>query len=245
VREQVVVHRRVRVARCRRRDARLVPVVERRSLHERLDEARSGSHQRRDDERRTEKDADTGDDLMMFAFVVIELAVRGGDCRYQASVVGSARQQRWAGVSSLAIAIVVVPDTAADRTYAAGIPRLVGRRRDRRRITLHASSGRARATANASRCTSSELIRCGGANVSIVLAVRELVDHTPVVTFAAAWIVLILAFAVDGVSLLRSLAAARRKAALWGFRTVSFLRMTSEPSIRAVVVEDVAAIAAC
>jgi hypothetical protein len=81
------------------------------------------------------QDAGMEDELMMAALVVIGLAALG------TSVVGIGlpSSQRLsvllpliggagAGVSSLAIAIVVIPDTAADATYAAGflVSSLVG-----------------------------------------------------------------------------------------------------------------------
>jgi len=58
-----------------------------------------------------------------------------------------------------------------------------------------------------------------------------------------AWIVLGIAFAADGASLLQGLGQARREAVLWGESTVSFLRQTSDPTLRAIVVEDAAALA--
>ena len=42
--------------------------------------------------------------------------------------------------------------------------------------------------------------------------------------------------------MLQSLAQARREAAVWGASTVDFLRHTSEPTLRAIVVEDGAAL---
>jgi divalent metal cation (Fe/Co/Zn/Cd) transporter len=64
-----------------------------------------------------------------------------------------------------------------------------------------------------------------------------------VASFPAAWIVLAVALVADGTSLAMGLRVARREAALWKLGTGSFLRITSEPSIRAVVVEDAAAVA--
>jgi divalent metal cation (Fe/Co/Zn/Cd) transporter len=51
------------------------------------------------------------------------------------------------------------------------------------------------------------------------------------------------AFAADGASLLQGVAQARREAALWGESTASFLGQTSDPTLRAIVVEDAAALA--
>jgi cation diffusion facilitator family transporter len=81
-----------------------------------------------------------------------------------------------------------------------------------------------------------------GGLVSIGLAVDQLVNATPVDQFLVGWIVLAVAFASDGTALLVSLAATRREAALWGQPTVSFLRQTSDPTLRALVVEDTAAL---
>ena len=81
-----------------------------------------------------------------------------------------------------------------------------------------------------------------GGCLSVALAVYELMHGSPVDSFTAAWIVLGVALVADGASLGRSLFLARREAALWGLGVASFLRSTSEPSIRAIVVEDTAAI---
>jgi cation diffusion facilitator family transporter len=82
-----------------------------------------------------------------------------------------------------------------------------------------------------------------GGCVSIGLAVRELVVGPSVERYLLAWVVLGVAFIADGISLLQSLAQARREAPLWGESTTSFLRHTSDPTLRAIVVEDAAALA--
>jgi cation diffusion facilitator family transporter len=82
-----------------------------------------------------------------------------------------------------------------------------------------------------------------GGCVSIALAIRELLVGGAVERYLVAWIVLGLAFAADGASLLQGVAQARREAALWGESTASFLRQTSDPTLRAIVVEDAAALA--
>jgi cation diffusion facilitator family transporter len=82
-----------------------------------------------------------------------------------------------------------------------------------------------------------------GGCVSIALAIRELVVGGDVESYLVAWIVLGVALAADGASLVQGLAQARREAALWGESTVPFLRQTSDPTLRAIVVEDVAALA--
>jgi divalent metal cation (Fe/Co/Zn/Cd) transporter len=81
-----------------------------------------------------------------------------------------------------------------------------------------------------------------GGCVSIFLAVHQLIGNAGVDQFLAGWIVLAVAFAADGSALFVSLAAARREAALSGVPTVSFLRHTSDPTLRALVVEDSAAL---
>jgi cation diffusion facilitator family transporter len=81
-----------------------------------------------------------------------------------------------------------------------------------------------------------------GGCVSIALAVRELLVGSAVERYLVAWIVLGVAFAADGASLLQSLAQARREARLWGESTMAFLRHTSDPTLRAIVFEDAAAL---
>jgi len=81
-----------------------------------------------------------------------------------------------------------------------------------------------------------------GGCLSIALAVRELLVGTAVERYLVAWVVLAVAFVAEGTSLLQSLAQARREAALWDGSTVDFLRHTSEPTLRAIVVEDAAAL---
>lgn len=75
------------------------------------------------------------DDLMMSAFVVIGLTVAataivgvGLPSAQRLAVLLPLIGGAGAGISSLAIAIIVIPDTAADSTYAAGflISSLVG-----------------------------------------------------------------------------------------------------------------------
>jgi cation diffusion facilitator family transporter len=82
-----------------------------------------------------------------------------------------------------------------------------------------------------------------GGGVSIALAVHELLVGTAVERYLVGWVVLAVAFAADGISLLQSLAQTRREAALWGESPMSFLRHTSDPTLRAIVFEDAAALA--
>ena len=81
-----------------------------------------------------------------------------------------------------------------------------------------------------------------GGCVSIGLAVNQLISATAVDQFLIGWIVLAIAFAADGTALLVSLATTRREATLWGQSTATFLRQTSDPTLRALVVEDTAAL---
>jgi cation diffusion facilitator family transporter len=81
-----------------------------------------------------------------------------------------------------------------------------------------------------------------GGCVSIALAVRELLAGVAVERYLIGWVVLAVAFAADGISLIQSLAQTRREAAQWGQSTSSFLRQTSDPTLRAIVVEDAAAL---
>jgi cation diffusion facilitator family transporter len=81
-----------------------------------------------------------------------------------------------------------------------------------------------------------------GGCLSIALAVHELVAGAAVERYLVGWVVLAVAFVADGISLLQSLAQTRRQAAAWGESPVSFLRNTSEPTLRAIVVEDAAAL---
>jgi cation diffusion facilitator family transporter len=81
-----------------------------------------------------------------------------------------------------------------------------------------------------------------GGCISVALAVHELLVGAAVERFLVGWIVLAIAFAADGVSLLQGLAQTRREAALWGESPTAFLRHTSDPTLRAIVVEDTAAL---
>jgi len=81
-----------------------------------------------------------------------------------------------------------------------------------------------------------------GGCVSIALAVHELQHASGVDRFLVGWIVLGVAFLADGLSLVASLATTRREAAVWDLSVVGFLRRTSDPTLRALVVEDTAAL---
>jgi cation diffusion facilitator family transporter len=82
-----------------------------------------------------------------------------------------------------------------------------------------------------------------GGCLSIALAGRELVEGARVDRFVVAWIVLGVSAVADCSSLVQGLARARREAGAWGQSTATYLRYTSEPTLRAIVVEDAAALA--
>jgi divalent metal cation (Fe/Co/Zn/Cd) transporter len=74
------------------------------------------------------------------------------------------------------------------------------------------------------------------------LAINDLVHGSVVDDYLVAWIVLGIAFLADGTSLVQTMRQARREAALWGQATIPFLRHTSDPTLRALAVEDGAAL---
>jgi cation diffusion facilitator family transporter len=82
-----------------------------------------------------------------------------------------------------------------------------------------------------------------GGCVSIGLAIEELVHGGTVDNVLVAWIVLAVAALADGASLVQTVRQARSEAAEWGAAsTTRFLRHTSEPTLRALAVEDTAAL---
>jgi cation diffusion facilitator family transporter len=81
-----------------------------------------------------------------------------------------------------------------------------------------------------------------GGCFSIALAIRELERSSSVDRFLIGWIVLAVAFLADGISLRASIVSTRREAARWGLSAVRFLQRTSDPTLRALVVEDTAAL---
>ena len=81
-----------------------------------------------------------------------------------------------------------------------------------------------------------------GGCLSIGLAIRELRDRSPVTSHAAAWIVLAVSFAADGASWLQSLRQARRQAKDYDLPVWRYLGRSSDPVVRAVFVEDSAAL---
>jgi cation diffusion facilitator family transporter len=81
-----------------------------------------------------------------------------------------------------------------------------------------------------------------GGCLSVGLAINDLVHGSSVGDYAVAWVVLGVAFLADGSSLIQTLRRAREEAALWHLPTLRFLRHTSEPTLRAIAVEDSAAV---
>jgi divalent metal cation (Fe/Co/Zn/Cd) transporter len=74
------------------------------------------------------------------------------------------------------------------------------------------------------------------------MAVTELEARHPVSGGVVAWIVLAIAFAADGTSWLQSLRQARLQAKDYGITVWRYLRLSSDPVVRAVLVEDSAAL---
>jgi cation diffusion facilitator family transporter len=81
-----------------------------------------------------------------------------------------------------------------------------------------------------------------GGCLSVGLAINDLVHGNVVDDYLVAWIGLGIAFLADGTSLVQTLRQARREAALWGQPTIRYLRHTSDPTLRALAVEDGAAL---
>jgi cation diffusion facilitator family transporter len=81
-----------------------------------------------------------------------------------------------------------------------------------------------------------------GGCVSVAMAVREFGSHEPRGSALASWIVLAVSFAADGASWIQSIGQARREARARGRSVGSHLFRSSEPLVRAIVVEDTAAL---
>ena len=81
-----------------------------------------------------------------------------------------------------------------------------------------------------------------GGCFSIAIAIRQLARGETMGNPTAAWIVLGVAFIGDGASLLQSLRQARREAKERGWKVWFHLLRSSDPTVRAVVVEDGAAL---
>jgi cation diffusion facilitator family transporter len=81
-----------------------------------------------------------------------------------------------------------------------------------------------------------------GGCLSIGLAVHSLLKGGEVNSFLVGWIVLAVAALGDGASLAQTVREARQEARHWGASTIGYLRHTSEPTLRALAVEDSAAL---
>ena len=81
-----------------------------------------------------------------------------------------------------------------------------------------------------------------GGCLSIALAIAELKARHPVSGGLAAWIVLAISFAADGASWLQSMRQARRQAKEYGLTVWRYMLRSSDPVVRAIVVEDSAAL---
>ncbi|MCW3055322.1 MAG: putative cation efflux protein [Chthonomonadales bacterium] len=81
-----------------------------------------------------------------------------------------------------------------------------------------------------------------GGCFSVGLAIRELSLHTPPQNQKASWIVLGIAFLADGASWVQSFHQLRKEAGKLKLSVWKYLRNTSNPVVRAIVVEDSAAL---
>ena len=81
-----------------------------------------------------------------------------------------------------------------------------------------------------------------GGCVSIAMGVAELRARHPVSGGLAAWIVLAVSFAADGISWRQSMRQARRQAGEYGIDVWRYLKRSSDPVVRAIVIEDSAAL---
>jgi cation diffusion facilitator family transporter len=81
-----------------------------------------------------------------------------------------------------------------------------------------------------------------GGCLSVGLAINDLVHGHAIDDFLVAWVVLGFAALADGTALVQTVGQARREAALWDLPTIRYLRHTSDPTLRALAVEDTAAL---
>ena len=81
-----------------------------------------------------------------------------------------------------------------------------------------------------------------GGCLSVFIAIRQLSSHMEMGSPLISWIVLAISFAADGTSWLQSLGQARREARERKRSVTSHLIRTSDPLVRAIVVEDGAAL---
>jgi cation diffusion facilitator family transporter len=81
-----------------------------------------------------------------------------------------------------------------------------------------------------------------GGCLSVLMALREFGSREPPGSALASWIVLAVSFAANGASWVQSIGQARREARERGRSVLSHLLRSSEPLVRAIVVEDTAAL---
>lgn len=82
-----------------------------------------------------------------------------------------------------------------------------------------------------------------GAVLSVITGVRELLEPEPVTDYTAAYIVLAIAFVLEGISLAQSSRQAKTTAARYRRNTLDYVINGSNPTLRAVIFEDSAALA--
>src|SRR5829696_8719040 len=81
-----------------------------------------------------------------------------------------------------------------------------------------------------------------GAAVSVTHGVQQLVRPQPASDFVVGYVVLGISFVIEGVSFLRSIRQARAEAASMQRDLIEHVLATSDPTLRAVVAEDAAAL---
>jgi cation diffusion facilitator family transporter len=81
-----------------------------------------------------------------------------------------------------------------------------------------------------------------GAVVSVYNGIQELIDPEPATNFAVAYVVLAVSFVLEGISLTQSLRQAKRRTDELHTPLVKFIFNGSNPTLRAVIFEDSAAL---
>jgi cation diffusion facilitator family transporter len=81
-----------------------------------------------------------------------------------------------------------------------------------------------------------------GAVLSVVTGVQQLIEPEPASDYSAAYIVLAIAFVLEGFSLAQSTRQAKRTAAHYQRGTLDYVINGSNPTLRAVIAEDTAAL---
>jgi cation diffusion facilitator family transporter len=81
-----------------------------------------------------------------------------------------------------------------------------------------------------------------GAVVSVGHGIQELITPEPATDFVVGYVVLALAFVFEGISFLRSVRQAKAAAETFGYGLIEEVMATSDPTLRAVIFEDFAAL---